>query len=257
MSHPAARLAASKSIADIAYEWDLLAETRKQQLRNGVDLSYGRVVVPTLLSLVDGVPASRVLDIGCGVGELTNQLGDMYGRVVGVDPSASSIDVARGDASAAGLEFFPKSLEEFASAQREELFELLVANMSLMDAPDLPGILTATATLSAPNAVFVFSITHPWFWPVYWRYSDAPWFTYERELAIEAEFNISLAETSLVSTHFHRPLQTYVEALHDAGFAIDRLMEPMPTREVEASYPMPWRYPRFLVARCRFNRPRD
>jgi SAM-dependent methyltransferase len=46
-------------------------------------------------AIVDDVPASRVLDLGCGTGRLTIGMADHGHMVTGVDPATASIDAAR------------------------------------------------------------------------------------------------------------------------------------------------------------------
>ncbi|RIJ15014.1 class I SAM-dependent methyltransferase, partial [Clavibacter michiganensis subsp. insidiosus] len=47
-------------------------------------------------ALAEEVGARSVLDLGCGTGMLTVSLATAGRRVVGVDPSAAMLDVARG-----------------------------------------------------------------------------------------------------------------------------------------------------------------
>ncbi len=46
-------------------------------------------------AIVDEIPASRVLDLGCGTGRLSIGLAASGHRVTGVDPASASIDAAR------------------------------------------------------------------------------------------------------------------------------------------------------------------
>ena len=48
-----------------------------------------------LLELLNPQPGERILDLGCGSGELTRQLADRGAMVVGLDASASMLDKAR------------------------------------------------------------------------------------------------------------------------------------------------------------------
>jgi hypothetical protein len=124
--------------------------------------------------------------------------------------------------------------------------------MVLMDVPDLDTFLTAAYHIVRPGGMFVFSVTHPWFWPRYYGYESEAWFNYNAEIFIESPFRISMQpDCGLVSTHVHRSLEAYVRALLSARFSIEMLREPMPSTEVAALYPMPWFYPRYLVGSAR------
>ena len=119
-----------------------------------------------------------------------------------------------------------------------------------MTVPNLKSFIAAVAKLLRDDGMFVFTLTHPWFWPSYWGYDKAPWFDYSREIAIEAPFRISLQQSSLVTTHFHRPVGHYLDALTDAGLALTKLAEPLPNERDRGRYPADWQFPRFLAGRA-------
>ncbi|KAA0074550.1 class I SAM-dependent methyltransferase [Tardiphaga sp. P9-11] len=239
-----------KTIAAIAAEWDALAPIRYQQIVSGVDLTFKHVLAPALLSLASAENADTVVDAGCGVGILTNLLAAQTREVVGVDPSPESISIARAHfGRSAG--FFLGTLETYAANCRAEA-DLIVANMVLMDVLDLDSFIKSAHRLLRPGGAFIFSTTHPWFWPVYYGYVDEPWFKYEEETVFESPFRISAhPNVDLFSTQVHRPLENYVNSIVGAQFAIERLYEPMPTAEIDARYPEPWRFPRYLLGVCR------
>jgi len=149
--------------------------------------------------------------------------------------------------------FCTASVEQFATRSAQRSFSAAVANMTLMAAPDLHQAIGGAAKLLGSGGVFVITIAHPCFWPQYWGYDRAKWFRYDREIGIEAPFRISHAETSCLTTHFHRPLSQYERCLSRSGFVVQRLVEPMPDAETEAKYPEPWRFPRFLALKCRLE----
>lgn len=239
-----------KTHADLAREWDQLAEERHRQIASGEDLSFDLVVVPTTRRLFEGADGTVVLDIGSGTGDFTVQLARVAGRVIAVEPSPASVTLARRVCrDARNVRFIEASLEEAASVLDEGPVTAAVAVMTLMTAPDLRGFAKALAALLQTRARFVATLTHPCFWPRYWGYETEPWFRYEVETFIEAPFVISKRRTEVRTTHIHRSVEQYVNVFAEEGFRLDALAEPMPVPEVQALYPTPWRFPRFLGLR--------
>lgn len=80
---------------------------------------------------------SRVLDIGCGPGQLALELAKRTKKVVGLDFSEKMIDYARQNASAAGLNNTEFIHSDWAGFDCPEPFDLVVASMSpAIDQPD-------------------------------------------------------------------------------------------------------------------------
>jgi hypothetical protein len=127
--------------------------------------------------------------------------------------------------------------------------------MVLMDILDLRDFVAAVSKVLRANGAFIFSTTHPWFWPSYYGYVNEPWFRYSLELVIECPFKITaVPDCPLLSTHVHRPLEAYIQGFSKAGLSIEALHEPMPSADIDALYPEPWVYPRYLVGLCRLQR---
>lgn len=238
----------------LSTQWDNVAASRDAQLRSGKDVSFESVLKPTIISLAKVSNANSVLDAGCSSGVLTELLADQFATVVGVDMSAVNIALATSSATRrANIHYVSNTIEKF-SLSSTECFSLVVANMVFQDTGDLQGCLSALASRCAPRATLVATITHPWFWPTYWKYDKEPWFKYGEEQAIEAPFKIStdLAPTGL-TTHFHRPLSFYLNAFEKFGFQLKEMLEPVPSVEIQKQYPSIWLFPRFLAFRCQFD----
>lgn len=107
-----------------------------------------------LLGLVQPVPVGRVVDLGCGSGELTAALHQHVGAAdtVGIDRSPNMLDQARGHA-ADGLHFEEGDL---ASWSAERPVDVVFANASLQWVPDHPALLAhLTAQLTATGQLAV------------------------------------------------------------------------------------------------------
>src|SRR5687768_11217739 len=112
-----------KDIAAIAREWDLLAEMRADQLRQGKDLSFQYVLLPAVKELISDYDKTAILDVGCGVGALAAQLAPEAQRIVGVDASIECIRIAQADFGAdRRLSFVWSTVEDFAHSDRREMF---------------------------------------------------------------------------------------------------------------------------------------
>ncbi len=243
------RRVSTKSLSEIVSEWDALASVRFRQISTGRDLSYNRVITPALLQLITPLSPSSILDVGCGTGIFTSRLSEFAPHIVGVDPSGASIKIARtlNDSRAS---FVQETIEDF-SKNSEDRFDVVVANMVLMNTLSLSEFLKSCRRVLNPNGAFAFSITHPCFWPNHYGYGQEDWFHYEDELVVEAPFRITTDQDSgLMSTHVHRPVSSYFNAFVANGLTIQTLREPIPPKDVDPAYRAQWKYPRYLVGIC-------
>lgn len=241
-----------KSSEELRVEWDLLAEERHRQIVSGDDISFDNVLVPLILRLLDGVDTGKVLDIGCGTGELTNQIGGISNEVIGFEPSSASVAIARVTcARRDNVQFVNDTLESALPNIDTDSVSCATAAMTLMTTPDIDSFANALAEALRKGTRFVATLTHPCFWPSYWGYDSAEWYNYSRESFIQAPFTISKMSTDLVSTHIHRPLESYLNAFAREGFFLEQLEEPMPPPHVQDLYPSAWEYPRFIGVRWR------
>ena len=238
------RIVSAKSFADLEEEWDRIADIRHDQIASQSDVSLTEVLFPYVLSAVGGSSEKRVVDVGCGTGELTALLAGTVERVVGVDRSRRSIEIAKAAFAARGLNFVHASFEDMVPP--EPKCDVVTMNMVLMDAPSLGPLLSAAQTWLRPRGHLIATITHPAFWPRYWGYEGEPGYSYLSEVTVEAEFTTSLVSTGLITTHFHRPLEAYLEAFVQSGFSVVGFSELFPTPEVHRRYPARWEFPRFI-----------
>lgn len=238
---------------NIVSEWDTNAEARHKQIVSKIDLSYHKILIPTIIRLIGDVQNKQVIDVGCGSGYLSAKLAAEGAYVVGVDPSEEMIRIAKREyRSVLRLKFCNLSIEDYLRSHPDRRFEVAVSNMSLITISNLDEALRAIGSLLQPKGIFAFNITHPCFWNQYRKYESPDRFTYHIPHSQKGSFIISLDISGLRSptTHFHRPLQEYFRSLRDASFLVEELIEPFPTREIEKLYPKPWKVPRFLSLRC-------
>jgi SAM-dependent methyltransferase len=229
--------------------WDEMAAWRDERSGDTGDLWHRALIDPTLLAVIGEVRDLRILELACGNGYLARRLAGSGARsVVGIDLSRPTIAraLARERSDPRGVRFEVGDASHLA-AFAAGAFDLVVANMALMDIEDLRGTVREVARVLVPDGRFVFSISHPCFdtddrsmWVVErgiapdGTYSDTVW-RKVRGYRDEGKRPIPWAvpEGRTVWTDaFHRTLSTYSGDLRDSGFVISRLEEPRPLPEM-------------------------
>lgn len=101
-----------------------------------------------LLALVEPAGAPRVVDLGCGTGELTRLAHERLGarETVGVDSSAAMLGKAAAHAGA-GLSFRQGDLASFADGP----FDVVLSNAAIHWVPDHEALLPRLGALVAPG----------------------------------------------------------------------------------------------------------
>ncbi|HEY0157694.1 MAG TPA: methyltransferase domain-containing protein [Thermoanaerobaculia bacterium] len=102
-----------------------------------------------LLALVERRPKMRVVDLGCGTGELTRELHDALAaeETVGIDDSETML-LKAGHFEGEMLRFERGSIESFVA---DEPFDLVFSNAALHWVPDHEQLLTRLTRFLAPD----------------------------------------------------------------------------------------------------------
>ncbi len=221
--------------------WDRMAAWRDHRLGERGDRTHRGVIDPSLLRLVGPVRGLRVLEIGCGNGYLSRTFARAGAtRVVGVDLSGPTLAFARARERRRplGVRYLRRDAARLAGVPSAS-FDLVVANMCLMDLPDAAGAIREAARVLGPRGRLVFSLSHPCFdrddrsaWLVERvLYEEQVWRKvrgYRVEEVREVPWEV--APGRIVTTKSYlRTLTQYVAYLARAGFLVRRVDEPMPS----------------------------
>lgn len=207
---------------DIVSMWNNIAYERYSQIKNGEDDSFSNVLVPNIISLLSPKAYDYLLDLGCGNGILTKKLDAYAENIVGIDLAEKNIEIAQSNNIFPNINFFVADAENVSFNYK---FDCVISNMVLMDAMNIELIIKNVSVLLNNSGDFIFSITHPCYWPIYWDYYKEDWFDYNKEIIIKNNFRIGKKRTVYKTVHFHRPLEFYVKILKENHFIIEDLKE--------------------------------
>ncbi|PFL17643.1 hypothetical protein COJ07_21475 [Bacillus cereus] len=231
----------------IAQEWDEISPLRYEQLTSNRDLSYNYILKPFILEKVKYLDNTKIIEIGCGTGNLASELINYGSFLLGIDLSRESIKIAQETNKDSSKMIFQQiNIEEYASSTPEE-FSLAISNMVLMDVQNLNSVVDSIYKILKPNGKFIFTIIHPCFWAQYKQYNNEHWFKYEEEFNIIGNFTITLdPDNRFKTSHTHRPLEQYINTLIQNSFILEEIKELSPQNNHSHLFNNTFKYPRFL-----------
>lgn len=183
---------------------------------------------PTIFELLGEPKGKRILDAGCGQGYLCRLLAKRGARVTGVEPALPwyAAAVAQEEAEPQGIEYMQADLSTLALTHPhlQGTFQVVIANMVLIDIPDYIAAICSCAAALVPGGVFLCTLLHPCF-----EESSVSW--PEKRSVETREYFDHIVREQRIGYLFHRPLSSYINALLDAGFTLRRMVEPRVSAE--------------------------
>lgn len=208
--------------------WDENAQCRIDELESRFDKTYWEVLVPLFRKEVTKTGNNiKIIDIGCGLGFLTNEIASNVQGVTGIDTSTKSIEYAKSRFIKNNLEFFNISIIDFQKKYYNAHFDICIANMVFHNIPDLDDNLNAISKLLKRNGVLIFSIPHPAFWYNSRKFQKSEFYEYSEEKEFIVPFKIrNRAEHPCPISYWHRSIKRYSDLLTKNNFIINRQDEP-------------------------------
>jgi SAM-dependent methyltransferase len=212
------------------------------------------------MQLLPALQGTRVLDLGCGMGQLAAPASARCAaEVIGVDISERMLALAAATHAHPRVTYLRDAIERVTFPT--DRFDLVVSSLAFHYVEDYAGLVRRIAGWLAPGGVLVYSTEHPIYTAVdpatgwaldddgkrtHWaldRYANEGW--RDQHWFVEGV------------RKYHRTMATLVNGLVDAGLAVERVLEPVPDEETLRRRPDfvdEYRRPTFLLVRAARSR---
>lgn len=207
-------------------EWEANARWWQEHFTDGADPEYEEQILPLVDAHLAG--RQRVLDVGCGEGQLARRIARLGAEVVGIDPTAAQIATAYARGGGPGYARASATALPIRSASVDAVVVCLV----LEHLRRFEDAIDEIVRVLEPNGRFILFLNHPLLqtphsgWvddhilgEQYWRVGP---YLAEDETLEEVAPGVRLP-------FIHRPLSRYINVMADRGLLADHMDEPPPT----------------------------
>lgn len=196
--------------------------------------------IPALFSLLPDLAGKKVLDLGCGFGDHCIKFIEAGAtKVVGIDVSKRMLEIAENENKHQCISYINMAIEDISTL--DEKFDVIVSSLAMHYIENYEGVAKDVYHLLNQHGLFVFSQESP----LATCFSGGNRWTKDengKKLYVNlADYGV---EGERESTWFvegvkkyHRTFSTTVNTLIQAGFCIEKMIEPLPTSEILEKYP--------------------
>ena len=231
-------------------QWVDLSTRWIREMRDGPNANRCGLLDPPMLAACGDVTGKRILDSGCGEGRFCRMLASRGAkRVLGIDACAPMIAAAR-ELQGENDEYELGDVQDLSHLEAES-FDLAVSYLNQCDLPRWRDNTRAIWRLLKSGGRFIVANLHPM------RSAVGHWQKDETGKKLHVILDDYFAESErdwmmmgVEFTNFHRTLETYYQGYREAGFLVDRIIEPTATKEAIERYPElrdELRVPNFIV----------
>jgi len=231
--------------------WETHAQWWQDHFTGGVDPEYEEQILPLVDEHLAG--ASRVLDVGCGEGQVARRVAALGADVVGIDPTAAQLVTAH--ARGGGVRY-ARAAAEFLPLP-DGVVDGVVICLTLEHLEPFEPAVHEIARVLAVGGVFCCFLNHPLL--------QTPGSGWVDDHILEEQYwrvgpylpdDVAMEEVApgVRLPFMHRPLSRYINVMADRGLLVERMVEPPPPPGFVArapEYAEAATMPRLLVLRAR------
>jgi SAM-dependent methyltransferase len=238
-------------VSEDAAHWETHAGWWQEHFTEGADPEYVEQILPLADRHLAG--ASRVLDLGCGEGQMSRRIAALGTAVVGIDASWAQIAEARRRGGGPAYVRSSASALPLAAAS----VDAVVACLVLEHVEPFEPAIAEIARVLGPGGRFVLFLNHPLLqtpgsgWvddhileEQYWRVGPY----------LPDDASVEEVAPGVRLPFMHRPLGRYINVMAERGLLVEHMDEPPPSPGFVArapEYAEAASIPRLMVLRTR------
>ncbi len=199
------------------------------------------IEIPNFRKIMPDVKGKSILDLGCGYGENDKYFKDLGAKyVLGTDISKKMINLANEENKEDGVEFKVLAMEDISSLNQK--FDIVISSLAFHYIEDYEKLIKDIYDVLEHNGYLVFSQEHPFTTCIELTENvkkghmeiDGKYFglfsDYNRPgIRVKEWFGEDVVK-------YHRNFEEIINTLINQGFIIEKIMEPIPSKEaVEAN----------------------
>ncbi|MDN4494119.1 class I SAM-dependent methyltransferase [Ureibacillus aquaedulcis] len=212
---------------------------------------------PNFSALIPTLKNKVIMDIGCGMGDFAAYcISQGAKQVTGIDISSNMITNAKKRHIHEGLTFEQAAIEDMTVPNGT--IDLVSSSLVFHYIADFQLLIKKISTVLCEDGILLFSLEHP---IVTANKGKENWITNEEgdllHFAVDNYQNEGLRTQNWLVDHvmmYHRTMSTILNTLIENGLQIEKILEPIPTKEAVCNLPSlhkEFRRPSFLIIRAK------
>lgn len=214
-------------------------ELRKENKnKNANDL----IEIPNFRKLVPDVKNKSILDLGCGYGENDKYYKEQGAKyVLGTDISYKMLELAEINNKKDGVEFMKIAMEDISSINQK--FDIIISSLAFHYIKDFDKLIEDCYNLLNDNGYLVFSQEHPITTCIKYteHVKEGHTIIDDKYFGLFSDYNRSGKRTKEwfgeEVIKYHRNFEEIINTLINKGFMIDKILEPIPSKEAIKNNP--------------------
>ncbi len=212
--------------------WEKVANWYDKHVSEASD--YHRdIIIPGALKLLDAKRGEKILDVGCGQGELCRELAKIGVHVVGIDASKKLIDIAKKRSGEKYNIHFRVSDAGDLEGIQDGTFDAACSILAIQNMENLDAVAKEMSRVVKRGGRILWVLNHPCFRiprQSGWGFDEKRKLQYRRIDRYMSENKIPIqmhpgSSPNIYTWTFHRPLSGYFDQFNSRGFAVTKLEE--------------------------------